>query len=49
MKIYKVNKKGYINYLILVFALLPLLPFFIEHKSNLEESIILLPLLLLPL
>ncbi|EAR12616.1 hypothetical protein PI23P_08320 [Polaribacter irgensii 23-P] len=45
MKIYKANRKGLINYLLIGFVLLPVIMFFIDKNTLTEKPFILLPLL----
>jgi hypothetical protein len=45
MKIYKANRKGFINYLLVGSAILPLLVFFMSTEITLKRPFILLPLL----
>jgi hypothetical protein len=45
MKIYKANRKGLINYLLIGSVLLPIIIFFIDKNTFTEKPFILLPLL----
>jgi hypothetical protein len=45
MKIYKANRKGFINYLLIGSVLLPIVVFFIDKNTFIENPIIILPLL----
>ncbi|MBM3402463.1 MAG: hypothetical protein FJY21_09170 [Bacteroidetes bacterium] len=45
MKIYKANRKGYINYVLMGFIILPLFIFFMDINLFSEKPYILLPLL----
>lgn len=44
MKIYKANRKGLINYLLIVAVLLPINVFFLDRQTFTENPYILLPL-----
>jgi hypothetical protein len=46
MKIYKANRKGFINYLIIIFFIFPLVIFFLDREMIIVKPIILLPLLI---
>ena len=48
MKIYKANRKGFINYLLIGFVMLPIIVFFLDQQAFAENPFILL-LLLSPL
>jgi len=45
MKVYKANRKGFINYLLIGFMLLPIVIFFLDKNTFMENPFILLPLL----
>jgi hypothetical protein len=45
MKIYKANRKGFINYLLIGFVILPIVIFFLDKKTFIEKPFIILPLL----
>ena len=45
MKIYKPNRKGFINYLLIGFILLPIAIFFLDKNTFFAQPYILLPLL----
>ena len=45
MKIYKANRKGFINYLLIVFIILPIGIFYLDEKTFTKNPFILLPLL----
>jgi len=45
MKIYKANRKGFINYLLIGFMFLPIFIFFLDKETFMEKPYILLPLL----
>ncbi|MEO8933473.1 MAG: PH domain-containing protein [Xanthomarina sp.] len=45
MKVYKANRKGFINYLLIAFILLPVFIFFLDKNTFIEKPFILLPLL----
>jgi hypothetical protein len=45
MKIYKANIKGFINYLLIGFLILPIVIFFLDKNTFMEKPFILLPLL----
>jgi len=45
MKIYKANRKGFINYLLIGSVILPIVIFFLDKNTFLEKPFILLPLL----
>lgn len=46
MKVYKANRKGYINFLLIGFMILPILFFFLDKEAYLEKPFIILPLLI---
>ena len=45
MKIYKANRKGFINYLLIGSLILPIIVFFLDKSTFTEKPFILLPLL----
>ncbi|MFD2917565.1 PH domain-containing protein [Psychroserpens luteus] len=45
MKIYKANRKGFINYLLIGSVILPIVVFFLDKNTFTEKPFILLPLL----
>ena len=45
MKIYKANRKGFINYLLIGSVILPIVVFFLDKNTFIEKPFILLPLL----
>lgn len=45
MKIYKANRKGFINYLLIGSIILPIVIFFLDKNTFMERPFILLPLL----
>lgn len=45
MKTYKANRKGLINYILIVAVILPIFVFFLDKNTFLENPFILLPLL----
>ncbi len=45
MKTYKANRKGFINYLLIAFLVLPICIFFLDKETFIEKPFILLPLL----
>lgn len=45
MKIYKANRKGFINYLLIGSVILPIVVFFLDKNTFSEKPFILLPLL----
>ena len=45
MKIYKANRKGFINYLLIGSVILPIVVFFLDKNTFTEKPYILLPLL----
>lgn len=45
MKIYKANRKGFINYLLIGSVILPIVVFFLDKNAFSEKPFILLPLL----
>ncbi|PWJ57086.1 PH (Pleckstrin Homology) domain-containing protein [Dyadobacter jejuensis] len=45
MKIYKANRKGFINYLLIGSLILPIIVFYLEKSTFTEKPFILLPLL----
>lgn len=45
MKIYKANRKGFINYLLIGFVIVPVLIFILDQNTFIEKPFILLPLL----
>ena len=45
MKIYKANRKGFINYLLIGSVILPIVVFFLDKSTFSEKPFILLPLL----
>lgn len=45
MKIYKANRKGFINYLLIGSVILPIVIFFLDKNTFTEKPFILLPLL----
>ncbi|MDG4951287.1 PH domain-containing protein [Weeksellaceae bacterium KMM 9724] len=45
MKVYKANRKGFINYLVIGSVLLPIAIFFLDKNTFTEKPFILLPLL----